>query len=324
MKVLFLAQTKIMQPWYADFVSGLKGEHEVSLLNPDQPLALQFAGIGAVVDQGGVVGTHAMMDLAAAGGVKLWQVIGTGLDHVDVAYILGKGLTLANTPGQFSAVGLAEHAMFMMLYLARRLPETQVHIRAGRMCMPMGEELEGSTLALVGFGASARELAQRARAFGMRLLAVDAMPLKAGTAEEYGLEFLGGTADLPRIIEAADYVSLHTPLTEQTHHLLGSELLQRMKPTARIINVARGEIIDQAALLKALQEGRIAGAGLDVFVPEPLDTTHEFLRMDQVLATPHVAGMTNGTSRRRGQAAAENVRRVAAGMPPLYQIHAPV
>lgn len=322
MKVLFLAQLKIMQPWFDDFVAGLQGEHTVAVYDPTQPLEPQFDGVEAVVDQGGVVGTPAMMELAARNGVKLWQVIGTGLDHVDVETILAKGLTLANTPGQFSAVALAEHAMFMMLYLARKLPESQQRIRAGQMCAPMCDELEGKTLALIGFGASARELAKRARGFGMRLVAIDAMPQKPETAAEHGLDFLGGVETLEQIIGQADYVSLHTPLTPQTRHLIDAGLIRRMKPEARVINVARGEIIDQDALLEALQTGALAGAGLDVFTPEPIDPQHPFLSMDTVLATPHLAGMTTGTSRRRGLAAAENVRRAAAGQPVLYQVHA--
>ncbi len=169
-KVLFLGQDDNLEPWFGDVVTAAGKAHQVVLWRADAPFGPQIRDAQVVVDQGGGVGTRAMVDAAADAGVKLWQVLGTGLDHVDVQYILERGLALANTPGQFSSVALAEHALFLMLYFAKNFPSTQRNVRAGTFYRPMNDELEGATLGLIGLGASARELARRACAFGVGLL----------------------------------------------------------------------------------------------------------------------------------------------------------
>src|SRR5262249_23800650 len=150
--------------------------------------------------------------------VRLWQVIGTGLDHLDVRYILSRGIPLANTPGTFSAIALAEHAIFLMLCLSKSLYVSINNARAGNFHKPMNDELEGTTLGLVGFGASARELAKRALPLGMRVVAVDALPASKSVADELGVQFLGGPEQLDRLLPISDYVSLHVPLTSKTRH----------------------------------------------------------------------------------------------------------
>jgi phosphoglycerate dehydrogenase-like enzyme len=253
--------------------------------------------------------------------VKLWQVLGTGLDHTDVAYILKKGIPLANTPGQFSSVALAEHALFLMLFFSKKFFDSQRSVRNQVLCEPMNEELHGKTLGLLGFGASGRELAARANAMGMRILAIDVASIPPAVQEHYGLVFCGKPTELPRLLAESDYLSVHMPLTTATHHMLDGAALSAMKPSAVIINVARGEIIDEMALAEALQAGRIRGAGLDVFPKEPVDPNHPLLRLPNVVATPHVAGVTVGTSYRRAQAVIENVERVAQGLPVRYQVN---
>ena len=132
MKVLYLSVEDMLQPCYDDFRTAVDERHEVCLYDPAKPMAEQFEGAEVVVDQGGSVGTRALIDAALAARVRLWQVLGTGVDHVDVAYFLEKGLALANTPGPFSAVALAEHAMFLMLYFAKR--STSTCGTSGRAC----------------------------------------------------------------------------------------------------------------------------------------------------------------------------------------------
>ncbi len=321
MKVLFIGFRDVVHPWYDDFLEAIGGKHSVELYDPEAPMAQQFRDVQVVVDQGGW-GTHEMIDAAVASGVKLWQVIGTGLNHIDVRYLLEKGVPIANTPGIFSGIALAEHAIFLMLCLAKNLDKSRKNLQSGVFYQPMNEELQGKTLGLVGFGGSARELAKRAWGLGMRVLAVDAIEVPQAAREEYQLSFFGGPEDLDILLRQSDYLSIHTPLTTKTHHLINRESLGLMKPTAVLINVARGEIVDEAALLEALQAGRIRGAGLDVFTDEPPDPSHPFLHMENVVATPHIAGGTRGTSQRRGKAAAENVHRVAQGLPPLYLVTA--
>ena len=317
MKVLFIGFKDLVHPWYDDFLEAIGGKHSVQLFSPQAPLAPQFRDAEVVVDQGGW-GTHEMIDLASASGVKLWQVIGTGLNHIDVSYLLEKGIPIANTRGIFSGIALAEHALFLMLCLAKNLDESRRNLRSGVFYHPMNEELDGKTLGLVGFGGSARQLAKRAHGMGLRLLAIDALDLPPAVKEEYHLDFLGGSKDLDKLLGESDYLSIHAPLTAKTHHLVNRQSFEKMKPTAVLINVARGEIVDEEALLEALQTGKIRGAGIDVFTEEPPDPHHPLLHMENVIATPHIAGMTRGTSKRRGRAAAENVFRVAQGLPPLY------
>ena len=319
MKVLFIGFSDLVHPWYDDFLEGIGGKHEVVLYDPNAAMAPQFKGAEVVVDQGGW-GTHEMIDAAIASGVKLWQVIGTGLNHIDVQYLLDKGVPIANTPGIFSGIALAEHAIFLMLCLAKNLDESRRNVRTGKYYHPMNRELHGKTLGLVGFGGSARELAKRAWALGMKGLAIDALDVPKAVQEEYHLSFCGSPDDLGKLLRESDYLSLHTPLTSKTQHLINRESFSQMKPDAVLINVARGEIVDEEALVEALKSGKIRGAGIDVFTHEPPDPSHPLLHMENVICTPHIAGGTRGTSQRRGNAAAENVHRTAQGLPPLYRV----
>jgi phosphoglycerate dehydrogenase-like enzyme len=320
MKVLYLGQSGNLEPWFGDVVVALGESHYIHLYDPELPIGPQLEGARVVVDQGGSVATRAMVDAAAAAGVRLWQVLGTGLDHVDVQYILDRGLPLANTPGPFSSVALAEHAMLLMLYFAKNFPATQRHVRDGTFYHPMNDELHGRTLGLVGLGASGRELARRAQAFGMHLIGLDVQRPPDDTLEAIGVSYLGGPEALSDLLPRSDYVSLHVPLTRHTRHIVDARALGLMRHGSILINVARGDLVDEAALVDALRHGRLGGAGLDVFAHEPLDPSSPLFQLDNVVLTPHVAGVTTGTSRRRAEAVAENVRRTAAGLAPLYSI----
>jgi phosphoglycerate dehydrogenase-like enzyme len=186
----------------------------------------------------------------------------------------------------------------------------------------MTDELPGQTLGVVGLGASGRELARRASALEMRVVAVDPVEVATEVLAASGVEWCGGTDRLASLLRESDYVSLHVPLNARTRHLLDAQLLLLMKPSAVLINVARGGLVDEAALLDMLRSGRLRGAGLDVFTQEPLAADSPFLALDNVIATPHVAGVTRGTSQRRAEACVENVDRIAQGLEPLYEITA--
>lgn len=318
--VLYLAQAGTLEPWYGDFARALEGRASVRLLDPAGSFVRQVEGARVVVDQGGSVGTPAMYDAAAASGVQLWQVLGTGLDHVDVDGIRRRGLRVANTPGLFSAVALAEHAMLLMLCFAKRLRVAEANVRAGRMYEPLSSELAGARLVLYGLGASARELARRASAFGLEVVAVDAAPPSGEILRELGVRSCDPPEGLASLLPQADYLSIHVPLTPSTRGAIGAAELALLRPSAVLVNVARGEIVVEAALVDALERGAIAGAGLDAFELEPLPPDHPFLRLPNVVATPHTAGASSGTSVRRGQACADNVLRVLQGLPPLYEV----
>jgi len=189
-RILFVGFKDLADPCYRDLLEVVGGQSTVSVYDPGRPIADQFHQVRGGVDQGGW-GTHAMVDTAKAAGVELWQVIGTGLDQLDVKYILEKGIVLANTPGIFSGIALAEHALFLMLCFAKNLHQSLENVRSGVFFHPINEELQDKTLGLVGFGASARELAKRAWALGMRVLAIDALDLPHSVRDEYQLEFLG-------------------------------------------------------------------------------------------------------------------------------------
>lgn len=322
MRVLYLWLPGLLQPWYDDFRSHLEEAVEVRLLDPERPLEDQMEGVEVVVDQGGH-GAPEVADVAAAAGVKLWQVLGTGLDDLDVNFLHKSGIRVANTPGPSSAVALAEHVLLFVLAFAKRLRESERNARSGTFFGPVNDDLEGAALGLVGFGASAKETAVRAAAFGMRLLAVDVREIPLQERERHRLELAGGVEALDRLIADSDYVSLHVPLTEATRGMIGRNQLAAMKQSAVLINVARGELVDEAALVEALTGERIRGAGLDVFGQEPLPPKHPLLELENVLLTPHIAGATRATSRRRGEMVAENVRRMALGLAPLHEVGRP-
>lgn len=320
--VLFLPHPlgpSMLKPARDDVVTAIGDRHDLRILDYDQPIAPQFDGVDVVIDHGGSAGTREMAD-AAEGQVRLWQILGTGFDHFDLNYWCSKNLPVANCPGIFSAVALAECAMMFMLMLARQYPVTQTNLKQGDLYRPVGMELDGLNLGIVGFGASGIELARRAAPFGLKMSAIDIRDVGADEVREFGLDFVGKPEDLDAVIAASDFLSLHLHLNEETRHTIDLRRLRLMKPTAFLINVARGALVDEEALIEVLAEGTIAGAGLDVFGQEPPDLNSEIFNLPNVITTPHISGGTDGTSRKRAGAAAENVDRIAAALEPLYLI----
>lgn len=318
LRVVFLPHPTypgLFEPWGRDVVTAVDGRHDLTIFDRAAPLAEQFRNADVVVDHGGAAGTRAMADAARA--VQLWQILGTGTDHFDLEYWRSKGIPVANCPGAFTAAGLADLAVMFMLMLSRRFKEAQLRFASGDYYGPAGSELKGRELLLLGFGASARELARRAQAFGMRLSAVDVAPITPEHIESFGLTRWGGPEQADTFLPAADFVSLHLPLDATTRHTINAHRLERMKPTAYLINVARGELVDEAALEQALRRGSLAGAGLDVFSKEPPDPASGLLTLANVVATPHVAGATAEASRGRAEFVAANVDRIARGQQPL-------
>jgi phosphoglycerate dehydrogenase-like enzyme len=299
-------------------VAAIGDRHDLAIFDDTRPVAQQFAGIDVVIDQGGSVGTREMMN--AATDAKLWQILGTGFDHFDLAYIKQKGIPTANTPGQFSSVALAETAMMFILMLAHKYRDSYKNLHAGIMYNPLGIEVHQQTLGILGFGASGQALAARAKSFGMRIMATDIREIEQDVLDAIQPDFLGTPDDMDRVVAESDYLSLHLHLNAETHHLIDTRLLSLMKPTACLINVARGALVDEDALFRALTDGVIGGAGIDAYGQEPPDTTLPVFQLPNVVFTPHIAGCTDGTSRNRAACAAENVDRVAQGLEPLYRI----
>ncbi len=320
LKVLLLPiiEPPISSPWCDDVVSEVGDHHDLKVFDRNKPLAAQFGEIDVVIDHGGKVATREMMDAAVK--ARLWQILGTGFETFDLDYIRGRGIPVANCPGQFSSVPLAETAMMYMLMLAGHYRERLANFREGNMHVPVGRELDGAHLVVLGFGASGQELARRARAFGMKISGIDVRKIEQLTLDEIQPDFMGSPDDLDRLIATCDYLSLHLHVNDATRQTIDERRLGLMPQTACLINIARGELVDQEALFCALEAGRLGGAGLDVFTQEPPDRDHPVFRLPNVVVTPHTAGATNRTSRRRAQCAAENVNRVAKGLEPLYRV----
>jgi len=219
-KVLFLGTSNLLHPWYDDVLEVAADRWLIPLFDRSRPVAPQFEGLDVVIDQGGNHGTHELIDAACEVGVKLWQVLGTGLDHTDVAYILKRGIPLANTPGQFSSIALAEHAVFLMLLFAKKFYDSQRSVRNQVLCEPMNEELAGKTLGLIGFGASGRELARRAKVLGLRIVAIDVAPISQAQREEYGIATFGGLEALdPEGVRLFDCVERTFVVTGTTREM---------------------------------------------------------------------------------------------------------
>jgi phosphoglycerate dehydrogenase-like enzyme len=225
--------------------------------------------------------------------LKFIQSISAGTDQYDRALLRERGIRVASAAG-VNAFAVAEHAMALMLALARRLPEARDHQHARHWRGMISEiaaredQLTGKTLLVVGYGRIGARLARLARAFDMRVIATKRDP----TTGTDGADAVQGHEQLHALLPQADVVALTCPLTPQTEHLIDGAALAAMKPTACLINVARGRVVDEPALVEALQQRRIAAAGLDVTHEEPLPAASPLWAMPQVLITPHSAGET--------------------------------
>ncbi len=245
--------------------------------------------------------------LAAAKGLQLIAKNGAGIDSVDLAEAARRGIGVCVAPGA-NADAVAEHAIALMLALVRDLPALDRKLRAGGWEGTgwQGRDFRGSVVGIVGFGAIGRATAQLAQALGAQVR----VWRRAGQAEGFAVE-----RDLNALLEQVDILSLHCPLNDDTRGLIGAAELARMKPGAIVINTARGAVIDEAALIDALERGHLGAAGLDTFEAEPLAADSPLRRLPNVLITPHVAGVTRQAALRVATTTAQNVIDVLAGKP---------
>ena len=230
--------------------------------------------------------TAELLEKAAA--LRVVGRAGVGVDNVDVDAATNRGVLVMNTPGG-NSVSVAEHTIALMLALARSVPQFNAAIHAGRWekSSAMGTEVRGKTLGLVGLGRIGTEVARRAAALEMKILAHDPY-VSPDIAREFEVELL----PLPDLLERSDYISLHASLSASTEKLINAATISQMKRGARIINCARGELIDEAALAEAIRSGRLAGAALDTFAQEPPKNS-PLIELANVIATPHIAGSTS-------------------------------
>ena len=251
------------------------------------------------------------------------QVIGragVGIDNIDVPAATRRGIVVVNAPTG-NNIAAAEHTIGMMLALARNIPQAHASLKGGvwQRSRFMGVELRDKLLGIVGLGKIGTEVARRAQGLEMRVLAYDPY-LSAEHARRLGIEAVSLDELLPRV----DFITFHVPLTPQTRGLIGPEQFRRMKPSARLINCARGGIIDETALADALNQGLVAGAALDVFTQEPLPLDHPLLQSEKVVVTPHLGGSTVEAQVGVAMDVAEQIVAVLNGQSARYAVNAPV
>jgi phosphoglycerate dehydrogenase-like enzyme len=261
------------------------------------------------------------------------QLLSAGADHA----LNHPGLssdTIITTASGIHAINMGEYTLALMLVWAQRLPALLDHQRRaewpeGRFQLFAPQELRGATIGIVGYGSIGREVGRLAHAFGMRVLALQ----RSGDPTDHGFTIPGvgdpqgciperfyRLHELRTMLAECDYVVLAVPLTESTRHLVGADELRAMKPTAFLVNVARGGVVNEPALIQALQQGWIGGAGLDVFAQEPLPADSPLWGMENVILTPHIAGTTPHYNHRAADVFAENLRRYLTGKPLLNQV----
>lgn len=291
---------------------------EVDACPPAQVTA-RLAGVDVLCP----VGARVDAPVLAAGGFGLVHQFGVGLDTVDVEEATRRGVWVARVPGDVgaNADSVAEVAVLLLLALARRWSEARSALAGRRWAdRPAGRSLLGATVLVAGLGAIGAALVRRLAPFGVGLTGVRARPELGGPP---GVAAVAGPERLRSLLPAADAVVCCAEFHAGNAGLFGAGEFAAMKPGALFVNVARGGLVDEAALLAALESGQVGGAGLDVHAREPADPDSPLLRHPRVLATPHIGGVTVDTFDSCGAAFAANLRRWAAGSPPRWAVNAP-
>jgi glyoxylate reductase len=252
---------------------------------------------------------------AAGPNLKIIANYAVGYNNIDVEEATKRGIMVTNTPGVLTET-TADFAWTLLMAIARRIVEADKFVREGKFrgwepMLLLGTDVFGATLGIVGFGRIGQAMARRALGFNMRVLYYDNSRIDEQIEKELKATFV----DLPTLLKESDFVTLHVPLTKQTHHLIGEKELKMMKKDAYLINTARGPAVDEKALVKALKEGWIKGAALDVFENEP-EIEPELLKLDNVVLAPHIASASYATRSKMSVMVAENIIKALNGEVP--------
>jgi glyoxylate reductase len=291
--------------------------HDSDLPLPKPELIRRLAGKEGLICQ--IITVVDEEVLAGAPSLKVVANVAVGYNNIDVAAARRRGIVVTNTPDVLTET-TADFAWALLMAAARRVVEADHYARSGqwrawKWDLLWGADVHGKTLGIVGFGRIGRAVARRAAGFNMRVLYADAVRCSPELERELRAEF----APLERVLAESDFVSLHTPLLPETRHLIDEAALRRMKPTAILVNAARGPIVDEAALARALAEGWIAGAGLDVFEDEP--KIHPgLLPLPNVVLAPHIASASRETRLAMAELAVRNCVAVLEGKPPITPV----
>ncbi|RPJ43386.1 MAG: D-glycerate dehydrogenase [Chloroflexi bacterium] len=260
----------------------------------------------------------ALMDRAP--GLKVISQIAVGFDNIDVPAASKRGIRVGNTPGVLTDA-TADFAFTLLMAAARRVGEAIDYVHSGRwetwgLTLLLGQEVYGATLGIIGFGRIGQALARRARGFDMKILYHDSIRIPEAEAA-FGAEF----HELDDLLREADFISLHINLSPETHGMINANAFSLMKPTAVLINTARGPIVDSDALYDALKNKRIAAAALDVTDPEPLPSNHPLLTLPNLLVAPHIASATSTSRNKMSMMAVENLLAGVRGEPLPFPVN---
>ena len=283
---------------------------ELAFMEDSVPLAEQVADVDVIIPAVSEIDADV---INAATNLKLIVQAGVGLDTVDIDAATKRNVYVANAP-YGSATSMGELTIALMLLLSRKLNEAQAELRKGVFFLPLGSELGGKILGLIGLGHSGKEAAKRAKSFDMNVMAIDKFHEQIDSPD---VDHLGGIEELDKILTESDFVSLHCALTDETRHMIGERELRMMQPHAILVNTARGEVIDEPALCRALKEGWIAAAALDVMEKEPPDQDNPLLRMDNVVVTPHMSAYMHRWPALQFEASLDKILDLAHGRWPM-------
>jgi len=254
--------------------------------------------------------------ISAGKNLKAICQVAVGFDNIDVAAATERGIYVTNTPGVLTET-TADFAWTLMMAVARRVVEADKYVRRGDWKVPwnimmfVGQDVWGKTIGIVGLGRIGSAVAKRALAFNMKVLYYDVIR-QPGLEKELGIDYV----ELETLLKQADFVTVHVPLLPQTHHLISEKELKMMKRMACLVNTSRGPVVDEKALYKALKEGWIWGAGLDVWEKEPVEMDNPLLKLDNVVIAPHIASASIETRTRMAVMAAENLISILEGKVP--------
>ncbi|MCX8207478.1 MAG: phosphoglycerate dehydrogenase [Methanothrix sp.] len=285
----------------------------ITNLSPEE-LVERIKGYDALVIRSGTKVTADVIN--AADRLKVIARAGVGVDNVDVDAATKKGIIVVNAPGG-NTISAAEHTIAMMLALARNIPQAHASVRRGEWNRKKytGVEVFNKTLGIIGLGRIGTEVAKRMKAFGMRILAYDPF-ITESKAAELGIKL----ASLEEIYRESDFITVHTPLTPETRNMIDEPQIKMMKPTVRLINCARGGIINEAALAKAVAENRIAGAAVDVYTKEP-PVGNPLLEQERIITTPHLGASTAEAQINVALAVADQIIAISKGQLPTTAIN---
>jgi len=307
---MFKPRVYITRQIFPDALDLIEKSADLELWPEDEPPSPEQLREAMADVDGAIINVMDRIDaplLDAAPKLKVLSQVAAGLDNIDVPEATKREILVGYTPGVL-AKSTADLAFGLLLAVARRVVESDKWVREGNWKIshhPMfwlGSEVNGSTLGILGLGGIGLEMAKRAQGFDMKVL-YHSRTRKPETAKEFGLKY----TSFKRLLTESDFISIHVPLTPETNRFIGEKELKMMKPTAILVNLSRGPVVDTDALYKALTKGWIAGAGLDVFDPEPVPAGHPVLGLDNVVVLPHIGSASNRSRREMHLLAARNL-----------------